>query len=145
MLYACPEININWRVEYEFNFNDKAVIWIETNQASNYRVLAEIFKQERSNGLLGWFMRDILNGNEVPETLKEKMRTNGCTTLPRSQWLAYRICKGSIAFSDKEGIIACHEDNQNNLHPIATKVAGEIWKMFTGYRVDIENLPNFIQ
>ncbi|MBK9039217.1 MAG: hypothetical protein IPL83_08670 [Bdellovibrionales bacterium] len=50
--------------------------------------------------------------------------------------------RGYMLFS-KEDIITCFEDNRNEEHPFARKIADKTWKLFCDYREAIEELPDF--
>jgi len=155
---AIPEISLKWKANDKCEQNGRSFISIQTSRHSNnnknthnYVCYAEYLFALEQGGKFGWWRpigADMKQPPQETTPLSEKMVGNGCTGGAEYWWLAtsgLRGGDGGYILTNNDDILTCHEDNQNSEHPLATKIADELWAMFTTYRADIEALPSFQQ
>ena len=154
-----PEVLGKWKVTETFDQKGNAFIRITTiwhNIKANFNFYAEyLFAGDTGWGKFGWVRPIWIDKKQLPQLtdthhLSEKMMMQGCHSGEDEWWLASNRLRGGdkgYVISDNEDIFACHEDNRNlnSNHPMASKIAEEMWTMFTAYRADIEALPSFQQ
>jgi len=116
----------------------------------NYRMVAELFRPQKYSHRWGWVRPDDKNKSSETQDIKDliiKMKNTGCND-GDGYWLASKnLYDEKIGFilTDIDDIFTCLEDNNTEDHPLAKRIADELWSMFITYRVDIEALKSFEQ
>ena len=147
-----PVVRRSWRVSLDWRDEGFSQIWISTTghkTKPSYRLLAEgVFTPNGTYGWVCWYRPVSIDMKSTQETttLTAKMLVDGCSDGAEPARVArnnLRSGKRGYVLANDDDIVACHEDNQNPEHPLATEIADELWSMFTTYRTDIEALPSF--
>lgn len=151
-------LGLAWKAFYDVDvWNTQSYMYVGIRTVKhqtkpNYRMVAEMVSPKNLNRL-GWHRPQWIDLKNQPSealdiiNLTIKMKNDGCNE-GDGYWLGSKdLNDEKIAFilTDIDDIVACLEDNNTEDHPLANRIADELWSMFTTYREDIEALDSFKQ
>ena len=138
------------------NLENNQIKW-STSKLGSYAIKISPCDRSHSNycldtklvdGVIIWYSSCKTLSEQTKDLIK-RMRSNG---ISNKNWESNYLCiedlrkdegKMGYTLSSNEDIITCFEDNKDNDHPLARKIADKTWKIFCDYREAIEKLPDF--